>query len=412
MSAPVRLSPRIGLIYAAGDIGPSLTSMCLAFYWLYFLITVGQIPPATAGAIHASGFVLSAVANLLAGHVLDGHVPEAARRARLIALFGCLTALAFALLWVVPAGGDTLVIWYLLASWAFHLFFSVVYLSYLSFAPLLGGTGNDQVDLSTYRFAGTMVLSLVMLGLYAGSEGWLPVGRRLEVLGGLVAIAGTVGALACGLMLSRLFSKRSIVARGGTMPWAALLGARGLWRGVGINLAVWLMVQTTLVLTAFLCAGARVVDGPILFVLQLSVIAGAVLASIGTRRRPVGLIFGWALVCWCAGALLWRVPMPQPAAILLGLGLGAATVLSWAAVNRSVALLSAHTGQRAEARAFAGLTVLRDMVSAIVPLVIGLMLGEHSDLAATSGLLTVAAFATALALAVLHVRPSTWLRVP
>ncbi len=176
------------------------------------------------------------------------------------------------------------------------------------------------------------------------------------------------------------------------MPWAALLGAQGLWRGVGINLAVWLMVQTTLVLTAFLCAGARVVDGPILFVLQFSVIAGAVLASVGTRRLSTGLIFGWALACWCAGALLWRVPMPQPAAILLGLGLGAATVLSWAAVNRSVALLSAQTGQRAEARAFAGLTVLRDMVSAFVPLVIGLMLDEHSELAATSGLLTAAAF--------------------
>jgi GPH family glycoside/pentoside/hexuronide:cation symporter len=412
VNAPVRLSPHIGLIYAAGDIGPSLTSMCLAFYWLYFLVTVGNIAPATAGAIHASGFVLSGLANLLAGHVLDGHVPEAGRRARLIALFGCLTALAFALLWVVPASGGTLIIWYVLASWAFHLFFSIVYLSYLSFAPLLVGLGNDHVDLSTYRFAGTMVLSLVMLGLYAGSEGWLPVGRRLEILGGLVAIAGTVGSLACGLTLNRLFAKQSIAARGGTMPWAVLLGVRGLWRGVGINLAVWLMVQTTLVLTAFLCAGARVMDGPILFVLQLSVIAGAVLASVGTRRRPAGLVFGCAVACWCAGALLWRVPMPQPAAILLGLGLGAATVLSWAAVNHSVALLSAQTGQRAEARAFAGLTVLRDMVSAIVPLVVGLMLGEHNDLATTSGLLIIAAFVTALALAVFQPLPRNWLRVP
>jgi len=412
VSTPVRLSPRIGLIYAAGDIGPSLTSMCLAFYWLYFLVTVGQIPPPTAGVIHASGFVVSAIANLLAGHVLDGYVPEADRRTRLIALFGCLTALAFALLWIVPASGNMLIAWYVLASWAFHLFFSVVYLAYLSFAPLLAGSDTDQVDLSTYRFAGTMLLSLVMLGLYAGSEGWLPVGRRLEILGGLVAIAGTIGALACGLMLNPMFANRLIAARGGTMPWSALLGAETLWRGVGINLAVWLMVQTTLVLTAFLCVGARVMDGPILLVLQCSVIAGAVVASVATRKRRPGRVLGWAVTCWCAGALLWRVPTPQPAAILLGLGLGAATVLSWAAVNRSVASLSAQTGQRAEARAFAGLTVLRDMVSAVVPLVIGLMLGEHSDLAATAGLLAAAAFATALALAVLHFRPRNLLRVP
>lgn len=408
VAGPLRLSPRIGLVYAAGDIGPSLTSLCLAFYWLYFLIAVAHIPAATAGAIHASGYALSAAANLWAGHVLDRLVPAADRRARLIAIFGCLMALAFTFLWFVPAGGSVRIAWYLLASWLFHLFFSFVYLSYLSFTPLLGRSEAEHVALNSYRFGGTIVLALVVLGLYAAAEGLFPAGRRLAMLGGLVGFAAAAGALVCGLTLNRLFAGRSVATADGAMRWITLLGANDLRRSVGVNLAVWLMVQTTLVLTAFLCAGAHVAAGPILFLLQFSVISGAALSAFGARRWPSGLLLGGAVSCWCLGALSWRAAMPWPAALLLGLGLGTATVLSWADMARSIADLSAQTGQRSEARAFAGLTLLRDLISAIVPLIVGRVLSEDSDLAATSGLLTIAALATALVLAVLRARPRSW----
>jgi hypothetical protein len=61
-SSSVRITPGVALLYAAGDIGTA----CLAFYWLYFLIEVAGLPILEAGLIHASGYAVSAGANLWA----------------------------------------------------------------------------------------------------------------------------------------------------------------------------------------------------------------------------------------------------------------------------------------------------------------------------------------------------------
>jgi Na+/melibiose symporter-like transporter len=92
----------LALLYAAGDVGPSLTSLCIAFY---FLIEVAGIPVVEAGAIHASGYVVSAFANIWAGHYLDRQQQSAARRAVFVAGLGVTMSLCFVLLWLVAFSG-------------------------------------------------------------------------------------------------------------------------------------------------------------------------------------------------------------------------------------------------------------------------------------------------------------------
>lgn len=408
----VPLTVGTGLLYAAGDIGSSLTSLCLAFYWLYFLIDVAGLTPLTAGLIHASGYVLSAGANLWAGHLLDRRVPTARGRCLLIAGFGILMAASFALMWMVPADASLRIIWYLALSWAFHLIFALVYLSYLSLTVLLGASEAERVDLGSYRFGGTMALTLVVLALYGATEKLWATEARLAALGATVAIAGAVGALVCGLGLRRVLRSLDFPAHDSKRTsWSDLLRSGPLWRGAGTNLAVWFLVQVTLMLTTFLAATAEVSDALLLLVLQFAVIVAAALTSVGARHISSAALPLLAALLWCAGASLWwNGAAPFPAALLLGLGLGAGTVLSWARVARDIADFSAEHGGRAEGRAFAGLTVLRDLVSACAPLLVasvmnGRVIGSPEAGQGASLLLIAAALAMAMLVATLRSPP-------
>lgn len=158
------------------------------------------------------------------------------------------------------------------------------------------------------------------------------------------------------------------------MAWRDLARAAGLRAGFALNLAVWFTVQTALVLTAFLCATLAVRDGPVLLTLQAATILSAGATSAAARRWSVAPVMVAASLCWCVGAGLWLIAAPFPAAALLGIGLGAGTVLSWSEVARQVGRLGREEGARVEARAYAALTAMRDLVSAVVPAAIGLSL--------------------------------------
>jgi Na+/melibiose symporter-like transporter len=112
----------------------------------------------------------------------------------------------------------------------------------------------------------------------------------------------------------------------------------------------------------------------VLLVLQFATIISAAGTSIATRRWAAAPLMAVAAAFWCSGALLWLFAMPFPAVVLLGIGLGSGTVLSWAEVARTIAELSLDVSSRVEARAYAALTALRDLVSAIVPSTIGIAL--------------------------------------
>jgi Na+/melibiose symporter-like transporter len=147
-----------------------------------------------------------------------------------------------------------------------------------------------------------------------------------------------------------------------------------VWWGVAPNLAVWFVVQTVFVLTIFLCAAAAIDDDRVLLTLQVSVVVAALLVSTAMRRATVETLFGLSAALWCGGALLWWNAAPMPAAVISGLGLGLGTILSWARLPEALDRHAAARGQRVDARAYAWLTVLRDVVTGIVPVVAGLAL--------------------------------------
>lgn len=369
-------SSRLGLLYAGGDVGPSITSLCLSFYWLYFLIEVAGIPTLQAGMLHGSGYLFSAFASLWAGDWLDRRAPAAATRCRLVAAGGTGLACIFVLLWWAPALGSGKILWYLALSWLFHLLFALVYLAYLSLTPLLATSEKERIDLNSYRFGGTMLLTLLILGMHGATESILNLEQRLLALGGAVALLAAAGSILCGNGLAKTLETVRLDSGASPVPWRTLARSRILWWAVGGNLAVWLMVQTATILTIFLCASAGVSDARILLVMQFCIIVAAALTSLGGRRWSAGTIMAVAALLWCTGAALWwGAGAPMAAALLLGLGLGTGTVISWAQVP--VAIDSLATAGKANARAYAGLTVLRDLVSATVPVLATLALDSH-----------------------------------
>ncbi len=361
---------RTGALYAAGDVGTSLTSLCLGFFWLYFLIEVAGLPPLEAGLVQGSGFVLSALVTLTAGAWLDRH-RRRHLRAGLIAGAGTGLAICFALLWVVPQAARWRALWYVLFSWAFHAQFAFVYLEYLSIAGRVAAPGPVRVQLNSWRFAVTMILALALLAFHASTDGVWPIGTRLRVLGTIVAIAAAVSSLICGIGFRGAAPWRDADPAPAPVSWRALAGSRLLWWAVGANLAVWFVVQTALVLTVFLSAAAGVNHASVLLVLQGSAGAATIVVGFAAHRASdnAGLRLAIAL-CWI-GSVLWllgtRIPTPFVAAVFIGAGVGGATVLTWTRVPDALDRYAAEHGARVDARLYAGLTVLRDLVAAIVP---------------------------------------------
>lgn len=399
---------RRGLLYAAGDIGPSLTSLCLAFYWLYFLIEVAGIPTLQAGMIHASGYVFSAAASLWAGGFLDRHITSTSSRCRMIVLLGAALAVTFFLLWCTPALGTWNLLWYLALSWLFHLIFALVYLAYLSLTPALASSAAERVTLNSYRFGGTMLLVLIILGFHSLTESLWTTSQRLLVLGGVVALLSAGGAFLCGAGLRRHIGNDAFQSTGQAVPWSTLFRSRILWWAIGGNLSVWLMVQMASVLTIFLCKAAGVGDALILLMMQVCIVIAAGLTSVASSRWSEGKLIAACALLWCAGAAFWwQAASPMTAAILLGAALGAATVLSWARVPEALNLFTRSESGRADGRAYAGLTVLRDGISALVPLLTSFALDGHAvgSMAAgqtAAGLLLITALCSALVLAALQ----------
>ena len=395
---PRGLPLRTGALYALGDVGPSGTLLCVSFYWLYFLIAIVGLPAVQAGALHGSGFAVSAVANLWAGRLLDRHAPTAGARLRVVAWLGVAMAAAFAALWLVVPLAPWTAAAYAVLWWSFHVLFALVYLAYVSVTPLLADTAAQRVALNAWRFALTMLLAVVLLALYAASDGRWPERVRLQAFGLTVAGLAALGSVASGVGLGRLVGSRSMEVPAVPVAWSAVARSRVLWWAVGANLAVYTVAQVVLVLTAFLTAAARLPSGGPLLLLQVAVVTGTAAVGGMAARWGADRVLAASAVLWCAGAVLWwQALAPWGAVVLLGLGLGGATVLSWARLPEALDLYAQRSGHRVDARGYVGVTLLRDLVAGGVPVICALALDGHAVGSAESGR---AAAATLLATAV------------
>jgi GPH family glycoside/pentoside/hexuronide:cation symporter len=394
------MQTRLGLFYAAGDAGFSLTSLCLGFYWLYFLIEIARVPVLWAGVIHGSGYLFSAGATFWAADVLDRRVRSVAARCRLIVVAGICLAASFALIWL-PLSGTWRAFWFLLVSWVFHLAFALAYLPYLALTRLLASTEKARVQLNSYRFGGSMLLALLVLGLHVSTENILSTPQRLLLLGGTVALIVAAGSSICGIGLRRsLGTTPADVPSEQATPWIILCRARMVWWAVGGNLAVWFMVQTAMVLTAFLSAAAGLSNARISLLMQIFLIVAIIFTGFASARWGASRMMAAAGVLWCLGAVFWwNAIAPLAAAMLLGFGLGVATVISWARIPEALERFSESMSGRPDARAYAGLTVLRDLTSAAVPVLAAVALNSGGGAAA---LLIVSGLGSAIVLLLLQ----------
>jgi GPH family glycoside/pentoside/hexuronide:cation symporter len=374
--SPSKLSFTSGILFAAGDIGPSLTSVCLAFYWLYFLIEIAGISKLTAGLIYGSGYFLSAFASIGTGPWLDRNLPDMGSRCRLVAFAGPGMATAFAAVWLTPFSDQGRILWYLGWSWLFHLLFAAVYLAYLSLGTAICQNKEDRVVLNSFRFGGTMLLTLAVLGLHRLSEGIWPNDLRLLALAVMVAIMSAAGAVICATGLKRRLQAQTIYQlEKEKISFGSLFSSRLFWWAAGGNLAVWLAVQTTLVLTIFLCATAGASDATVLVILQLCIIAASIFCTLAIRRFSQNRLFAAAVIIWNAGAIFWwNSASPFSATMLLGFGLGIGTVLSWARIPEALELMASGRQLRIDASFYAALTLMRDFISAIVPVLVAFAL--------------------------------------
>lgn len=200
-----RLSPRTKLAYGVTDLGFSMSYTIITFYLLFFLTDVAGLKPRLAGLVFLVGKIWDAVIDPSIGHYSD-HLRTRWGRRRPIFLFGAAPfGLTFLLLWNLPRLHNQM--WLALAvgaAYMLHIFVSsLLSVPYTALAPELTEDYDERTSLTAYRMVFSIVGGLVAViipGVFADVLGSVRLGY------GVMGIA--VGAFLVVCPLAAFFGTR------------------------------------------------------------------------------------------------------------------------------------------------------------------------------------------------------------
>ncbi|MEW6568498.1 MAG: MFS transporter [Chloroflexota bacterium] len=158
-----RLPRRVKLIYALGELMPSVgVGTVIPFYFLFFLTDVAGIRPGMAGSLLLVARVWDGINDPLAGALSDRTRSRFGRRRPFI--LGGLVPMAifYGLLWIVPPVDTPSLraVYYLAVYFLFDLFYTLVIGPYTALTPELSLDSDERTSIVTYRMAVSIVVGL------------------------------------------------------------------------------------------------------------------------------------------------------------------------------------------------------------------------------------------------------------
>ncbi|MFZ5856863.1 MAG: MFS transporter [Chloroflexota bacterium] len=374
-----KLSLRSKLMYGVGDAGINLADTMVGLLFAIFLTDVVGLRPALAALAIFIGRTADYVNDPLIGYLSDRTRTRWGRRRPFI-LFGMLPfALAYILLWWIPpiSSQTGLAIYYTVAFILYDTLATVLYMPYFALTPELTSDYDERTSLTTYRMVfstiGAMVAFVVPLAIIGTMDA--ESARRVMAVGAGVAFISILPMLSVFLGTREKTEyqeqkqpgiKESVLAAVKNKPF---LYAAGVFL---LGLVALDITQSTLLYFLkyhmHLEENYDLVFGLLFVAALLSFPLWNWVASRWDKKRAVilGMIF-LSVSITVMGFMRpeWGLPILLVFSALVGIGLGAVQVLTWAMIPDAVEWDELQTGQRHEGMFYSLVQTLRKVGSSL-----------------------------------------------
>lgn len=378
------LNQRTKLAYGATDLGFSISSTIIGFFFLIYLTDIVGLKPALAGTTLFFCKAWDAVIDPFIGHFSD-HLHSRLGRRRPFFLYGAVPyGLSFMLLWNLPSLSGTLGSAAIVGiAFIIHITaMSLLSVPYVALAPELARDYDDRTSLTAYRMAfsiigGLLAAVLPMILVHAFSAPRVGYG----------VMGAVFGAFLIGCPLIAFFGTGEPArppAVSNSMPfWREFLSCfknRPFIAAMLMFLATWVAVDVLTATFEYYLKYRLGMSGQSSIVLGLLFISAALCLPLWVRtseafgKKPAyfaGMI-GLSLVLF---GLMWVRPgqplLAYALAVLAGVGISAAHVLPYAILPDVIEHDEWLTGQRREGVYFGVIMFLRQLAASGAMFLVG-----------------------------------------
>ncbi len=373
------LSRRTKLMYGVGDAGINLADTMVGLLFAIFLTDVVGLRPGLAALVIFIGRTFDYVNDPIIGYLSDRTRSRWGRRRPFI-LFGMLPfALAYMLLWWIPpfATQVGLAIYYGFAFVLYDTLATVLYMPYFALTPELTSDYDERTSLTTYRMVfsvlGAMVAFVVPLAII-GTMNAESAGRIMAVGAG-VAFISILPMLAVFLGTREKAEYQEQKQTGIKESILAAVKNKPFLYAAGIFLLGWIALDITQATLLYFLKYHMHLEENYDLVFGLLFVAALIsfpfwnwVASRWDKKRAVisGMLFlSAAIIGMGFMQPEWGLPIVLVFSALVGIGLGAIQVLTWAMIPDAVEWDELQTGQRHEGMFYSLVQTLRKVGSSL-----------------------------------------------
>jgi GPH family glycoside/pentoside/hexuronide:cation symporter len=401
------LPRRTKFIYGLGDWGASAATTARNAFWFVFLTNVVGIGPGLAGTVVLVGKIWDGVNDPLVGMLSDRLRTRWGRR-RPFLLFGAVPfGLTFFFMFLVPPfeSAMSLAIYYGIVFLVFDTLYTIVNVPYSALTPELTEDYDERGNLSGWRMATSIFAALVTAGtfkLLAENVFGVWFGGGTHGIRSGYALTAAIWGVTLAIPLLILFKNIEEPERQPDpdpirpiQTFMEVFSNRPFRLGATIYLLSFATVDVILVvIVRFLVDYVRVDLG--MDNLILAIVLGLAFATMplvvkmmhryGKRQTYMGSMSFMAVVM----VIMSQVPPGGQnwmfiAAVLAGLGFGAANVIPWAIVADVVEEDELKSGKRREGIYFGYLVFFRKLASAVAIFIVGQVLSITGFVSSTTG---------------------------
>ena len=373
------LSRRAKIMYGVGDGGINLADTTVGLLFAIFLTDVVGIRPGLAALVVFLGRTFDYVNDPLIGYLSDRTRSRWGRRRPFI-LFGMVPfALVYMMLWWIPPFTSQvgLACYYGLAFVLYDTMATVLYMPYFALTPELTPDYDERTSLTTYRMVfstiGAMVAFIVPLAIIGKMDPQSA--GRVQAVGAGVAVLSVLPMVAVFLGTRERTEYQERKQAGVKESIMAAVKNKPFLYATAIFLFGWIALDITQATLLYFLKYRMHLEQHYDIVFGLLFVAALVsfpfwnwAARRWDKKRAV--IAGMLFLCVAIVGMgmmrpEWGLPVVLAFSALVGVGLGAIQVLTWAMIPDAVEWDELQTGQRHEGMFYSLVQTLRKIGSSL-----------------------------------------------